>query len=83
MASVIAAQVSSCTFFGCGSIIAVIGGAISLMKAVNSSGDGHSKLTSASSTSTSENPAASSKPPSASGVGRESGPGVPGAGGGT
>ncbi len=62
----------------CGAIIAVIGGAISLMKVVNSSGDCHSKVTSASCTSTFENPAASSRPPSACGVGRESGPGVPG-----
>ncbi len=82
-ASVMAAQVSSCTSCGCGAIIAVIGGAISLMKVVNSSGDCHSNVTSASSTSTSEKPDASSRPPSASGVGRESGPGVPGGGGGT
>jgi hypothetical protein len=83
IASVMATQVSSCTPCGWEAIIAVIGGAISLMKVVNSSGYCHSNVTSASSTSTSEKPAASSRPPSACGVGRESGPGVPGGGGGT
>jgi hypothetical protein len=42
-ASVVAAQVSSCTSWGCGAIIAVSGGAISSMKMMNSSGDCHWK----------------------------------------
>src|SRR5438128_8168939 len=65
------------------SIMATSGGTVSLTIATNSAADSHSKLTSVSSTSTSENPPPSSSPPSASAVGRESGPGVPGGGGST
>jgi hypothetical protein len=46
IASVMSDQVSSCTSCGCGAIIEVIGGAISWMKVVKSSGDCHSKVTS-------------------------------------
>src|SRR5438128_2670850 len=65
------------------SIMATRGGTVSLTMATNSAADSHSKLTSVSSTSTSEKPPPSSSPPMASGVGRDSGPGVPGGGGST
>src|SRR5438105_7437384 len=83
MASAIADHASSRTSGGWGLRRALVGGETSLTKRVNSSTDSHSKSTFNSSTSTSENPPNSRRPPIASGVGRDIGPGVPGGGGGT
>src|SRR5262249_58014787 len=60
---------------------AVIGGAISRVNRANSSGEFHSRESSICCTSTSEKPPPSRTDEIASGVGRDSGPGVPGGGG--